>query len=141
MVFFRFSLPAFYVALIAFALSFLWGMLGFLTLMPMVGNEDFLAEVFMPSWVFGFGVLLIIVEYWWRLSDSKATIVLWGIKISLFGYIIAGIGVVLFAQYIIENGLFHPMIYSLLFTATLSGILIMIYQQKKKQMSLWQRNS
>lgn len=130
MVFVRFSIKAFYVVVIALFLSLIYGMVGFGIFESSIGEEK-LDEVFMPSFVFGLGTLLVLTEKWWRLSDPMATIVLWGLSIRFYGYGLTLLGLYLFGDYIVQQGWNNDLQSIIIFTVIANAVLLALYFVKR----------
>jgi len=126
-----FSIPAAYVAIIAFAYSFVYGMIGFGVLSPFVPDPDLLAQVFIPSWLMALGIGLVVIEYWWRLGNDDAPLFILMFSPKIWGGLISVWGIYMFVDYIIKNGLTNEMISSLFFTIGMNALFIGIFFLRK----------
>ncbi|MBI4975405.1 hypothetical protein HZC20_01890 [Candidatus Peregrinibacteria bacterium] len=86
-----------------------------------------MGEVFIPSYVVGFGILLVIVEAWWRLGDPEATVQILGLSTKVWGVLIALLGGYVFVDYVIKNGFTKEIGIAMGFTVVLNAIFIGIY--------------
>lgn len=122
-----FTVPAAYVAIIAFAYSFVYGMIGFGVLSPFVADPDLLASVFMPSWLIALGIGLIVIEYWWRLGNDKVELYIIMFSPKIWGGLIAIGGIYMFIDYIIKNGFTKEVLASVIFTLIMNAIFVGIF--------------
>jgi hypothetical protein len=126
----NFSLKAFYAIAIAAGLSILYAAAGFMALEGMA--EEVLENVLVPAWTFGFGTIIVFVEYWWRVKDPEATLTIWGARIKWYGIVLMGIGLYLFWDFAKNGEMLAELKQAGLFTAIATVVLFGLYTAKKK---------
>lgn len=103
MVFVRYTLSVVYLLLFALFFSFVYGIAGFAVFGGM--EEEAMSAVFMPSWVFVTGALVVFADKWWRIKNEDLEAKIWGVGLSIYGYLLMIWGIYLFGEYVYLNGL------------------------------------
>ncbi len=120
-----FRIKALYVAAIAFAIAFLWVMIAF-GIFGSSMSEEVLGATLVPMWVFIFGLLILLVDRYWRLHDPAANMFFAAMQMKTWAIVIMILGIIsaIFSEFHLFVGFF---------TILSTGAFIGIYRWMEKR--------